>query len=73
MNFCISKREILVRKPLLVYPVQFSRIGNQRCNYVFMVVRAVTHSFSKKEASSSSTSSILGADFKFSGIALLSW
>ena len=31
-------------------------------------------SLSRKEASSSSTSSILGrADFKFSGIALLSW
>ena len=31
----LFKREILVRKPLFVYPVQFSVSGDQRCNYVF--------------------------------------
>lgn len=58
-----------------VYPVEFAILGNHNL-YFSCHIRLVYGflSLSRKEVSSSSTSSILGrADFKFSGIALLSW
>ena len=67
--------ESMADNKVTVYSVEFTVLGNHNlyfCCHIRLVYGFL--SLSRKEASSSSTSSILGrADFKFSGIALLSW
>ena len=74
-EFLPFKRESMADYKVAVYPVEFAILGNH--NQYFSCHISWVYGFlslSRKEASSSSTSSILGrADFKFSGIALLNW
>ena len=74
-EFLLVKRESMADYKVAVYPVEFAVLGNHNL-YFSCHIRLVYGflSLSRREVSSSSTSSILGrADFKFSGIALLSW
>lgn len=74
-EFLPFKRESMADYKVAVYPVEFAVLGNHNL-YFSCHIRLVYGflSLSRREVSSSSTSSILGrADFKFSGIALLNW
>ena len=72
-EFLPFKRESMADYKVAVYPVEFAVLGNHNL-YFSCHIRLVYGFLSRREVSSSSTSSILGrADFKFSGIALLNW
>ncbi len=74
-HYLFPDAESMADNKVTVYSVEFTVLGNHNlyfCCHIRLVYGFL--SLSRKEASSSSTSSILGrADFKFSGIALLSW
>ena len=74
-EFLLVKRKSIIGYPIIIYSIEFSILGNQ---FVYFSCHRLQFwgllSLSRKDASSSSTSSTLGkADFKFSGIALLNW
>ena len=72
-EFLPFKRESMADYKGAVYPVEFAVLGNHNL-YFSCHIRLIYGFLSRREVSSSSTSSILGrADFKFSGIALLNW
>ena len=72
-HYLLAKRESMADYKIAVYSIEFAILGNHNL-YFYCHVHLVYGflSLSRKEVSSSSTSSILGrTDFKFSGIALL--